>query len=567
MSSNCAPLSRCGKPSRSSLAIPVGQLAYWSAVAVIFVWAAWLRFRLPLDPIADPDTWGYLSPALRKLTGAEFGHTAGRNFVYPRFLFLLLRSFGDFRAISVAQHLLGIIAGAILLFTWRRTRIFAPDLRVGHDIHAALGLVATAMFLLAAEPIHVEMQIRPEGICGFLVSINFYLVVQFTACAFIEDRRSAAVAFGAGAVFSSILLASTRPSFWFVANAALLPVVIFFLRRDSLWQKLALGGCAALASVLLLLPEHYLSRHDETSETFLPTTLFVVHADLIRDQIAEDLAGNVELPYSRSWLEHVHTLLSTAIAQSHAANANTRRYASLGFDPDDLRYTPTSVSEELRRDFGNNVPALCAFYRFYYWRIWQQRPLLVLKKIARQMAVFYSSKCPAYRLVKWLPLTGEYERGVTSLEWPAYQKVWAAYRPSVDFIDRTRLLARNAPIIQQSTYIQLPLTVLAITYRPLLLAALVISALVLCREIYRRSLGLFAALILFAYSYNFASCLEVAIVQSLEVRRFVTVQVFFTILAQFLALWFILEFVLENVRPRKNVASLYRLSLRARSAL
>src|SRR5690242_15415774 len=129
MSSNCAPLSRCGKPSRRSLAIPVGQLAYWSAVAVIFVWAAWLRFRLPLDPIADPDTWGYLSPALRKLTGAEFGHTAGRNFVYPRFLFLLLRSFGDFRAISVAQHLLGIIAGAILLFTWRRTRIFAPDLR------------------------------------------------------------------------------------------------------------------------------------------------------------------------------------------------------------------------------------------------------------------------------------------------------------------------------------------------------------------------------------------------------------------------------------------------------
>jgi len=55
---------------------------------LLFACAAWKRFALPLDPIADPDTWGYLSPALRKLIGAEFGHTSGRNFIYPGFLFL-----------------------------------------------------------------------------------------------------------------------------------------------------------------------------------------------------------------------------------------------------------------------------------------------------------------------------------------------------------------------------------------------------------------------------------------------------------------------------------------------
>ena len=63
--------------------------------------------------------WGYLSPALRKLIGAEFGHTEGRNFLYPGFLFLLLRVFGDFRAITVAQHILGLLAGVMLLLTWR----------------------------------------------------------------------------------------------------------------------------------------------------------------------------------------------------------------------------------------------------------------------------------------------------------------------------------------------------------------------------------------------------------------------------------------------------------------
>ena len=68
---------------------------------------------------------------------------------------------------------------------------------------------------------------------------------------------------------------------------------------------------------------------------------------------------------------------------------------------------------------------------------------------------------------------------------------------------------------------------------------------VLLREKWRRHLGWLAALVVFAYSYNMASCLEVAVVHSLELGRYVTVQLFFTILAQFLALWFILELALE----------------------
>jgi len=59
---------------------------------------------------------------------------------------------------------------------------------------------------------------------------------------------------------------------------------------------------------------------------------------------------------------------------------------------------------------------------------------------------------------------------------------------------------------------------------------------------------------LFAYAYTMASCLEVAVIASLEVDRKVTVLMFPSILAQFLALWFILEFALE-MRSRKNITS------------
>jgi len=94
------------------------QACYWTALAVVFTWAIWQRFALPLTPIADPDTWGYLSPALRKLTGAECGDSHGRNFLYPGFLYAVLGCSGDFRAIAVVQHSLCVAADAVYFLTW-----------------------------------------------------------------------------------------------------------------------------------------------------------------------------------------------------------------------------------------------------------------------------------------------------------------------------------------------------------------------------------------------------------------------------------------------------------------
>src|SRR3954468_12704898 len=142
----------------------IARSAWWISLLALFAWAIWRRFSLPLDPIADPDTWGYLSPALLKLTGGQFIHAESRNFVYPAFLFSVLRLFGDFRAITIVQHLLGLAAGVVSVVTWRRTTAFLPRTRGARPVHEALGLVFVAAVLLAGEPIRVEMQIRPEGI-------------------------------------------------------------------------------------------------------------------------------------------------------------------------------------------------------------------------------------------------------------------------------------------------------------------------------------------------------------------------------------------------------------------
>jgi hypothetical protein len=87
----------------------------------------------------------------------------------------------------------------------------------------------------------------------------------------------------------------------------------------------------------------------------------------------------------------------------------------------------------------------------------------------------------------------------------------------------------------------------------LLVLALILSAIIFWKQARWRRLRWLAALVLFGSAYNAASCLEVAIVNSLEVHRYITVQMYATLLTQFLALWLIFEFALDIAQPKRAV--------------
>ena len=99
---------------RSSESTHLWKIAYFGVTAFLFVSAAHKRFLLPQYPLADSDV-GFLWPALMKLSGGAFKHIQGLNFLYPGMVYLALRIWADFRAISVIQHLLGLIAGVFFL--------------------------------------------------------------------------------------------------------------------------------------------------------------------------------------------------------------------------------------------------------------------------------------------------------------------------------------------------------------------------------------------------------------------------------------------------------------------
>jgi hypothetical protein len=70
-----------------------------------------VRDRLPIIPLADGDTWGYLYPELSWLSGLGFQQTYGRGWLYPALQARILGVSGDFCAITYVQRFLGL-AGA-----------------------------------------------------------------------------------------------------------------------------------------------------------------------------------------------------------------------------------------------------------------------------------------------------------------------------------------------------------------------------------------------------------------------------------------------------------------------
>ena len=90
---------------RASARVPSAALVAIEVLVLIAVLAAAWKQRglMPLVPTSNPDTWGYLNPALTWLSGLGCQQTAGRDWFYPALLALFLKTTGSFAGIALWQ--------------------------------------------------------------------------------------------------------------------------------------------------------------------------------------------------------------------------------------------------------------------------------------------------------------------------------------------------------------------------------------------------------------------------------------------------------------------------------
>ena len=287
-----------------------------------------------------------------------------------------------------------------------------------------------------------------------------------------------------------------------------------------------------------------MKQRDQWGGLFLPETLISVHASIIQRQMAADLAGNLPLPYPRDVVEAASSLLAAELEKaSHVTTP--KAYNSLGYNPDYLMYD-NSFCIQFQKAMRWSNEAMANFCMTYYRRALLRQPGAMAAKAKGQLAIFYTSKNPVYWLGKSMDISAlQYARVARIMPLTAALGPW---NPAVErYVETCAGLAGQGIAIPQERRFVEWLRWFSAHYLDLLAVALLSPLLLIFRPLRPHFFWLIAALWL-AYSYNFGNCLTIAIVHSLEVTRYVRIQLIFTVFAQCLSLYLLLELAAFGIR-------------------
>ncbi len=502
-----------------------------------------------MEPLLDRDVWGYLSPALSKIAGDPFVQSEGRAFLYPGFIYAIISVFRSLGAITVVQHLLGLATGLMLLSNWIAARRLLLRPFIPLAVHDITGLALLAIFLLGAQPIPSEHYLRPESISPFFAMLEYGCIIRFLIAKHIDARPRRALYHGAAALFVAFLLPLLKPSYTLTSILTMLPVWWHLFDRRVKWTgRLAMVGGPVLAAwVVLWVPNALYAAANSRSESFLPASVFTIHAPQIRDQIASDLKSNSEaVPYSNAQLQAILELLDKEIELSRPRVRHT--FSSLGFHPDYLLYY-NSFCQKLKTILPDQAEQT-DFYRFYFRRTWVQQPVAMMHKFITQLRLFYSLDCPVYEQAT-TNFAHVYKDSILPLASPI------RCQPLLNRVPAAARYAASLPALaevdagaEQPRVIEALMPIFARSY----LAGLLLASFTpiwLIRNIrVRAACGRFATVVAVGYAYNMGNCIGIALLHTLGVGRYSHVQMATTLLTQVFSLWLVIEII--SLQIKKN---------------
>jgi hypothetical protein len=244
----------------------------------------------------------------------------------------------------------------------------------------------------------------------------------------------------------------------------------------------------------------------------------------------EDIAHRNCGPTGCAWLSELNGSLHQEIEKSRQSGTV---YSSLGFDPDYLMYED-SLRLWRNRFFGGNYDEQFNFYLRYYLHTARSHPEWLVRKIIRQMALFYLGHKHIFITSPRAELGTRYAQTVDSLR--ALASSTPSYAPLSVYIKQCKKLSSSQEVISQPLVVRALGALLSIVY-PLVFFATIAAAL-LSKGGLRGFHGRFAIVTLFVFSYNFGNCLLTSIVHSLSLTRYVVSQFSFGLLSECIALVF-----------------------------
>jgi hypothetical protein len=356
-----------------------------------------------------------------------------------------------------------------------------------------------------------------------------------------------------GAMLSCSLLVSLKPSFLLTGLLIVGSVawLVLGLKR-MVAGKIVFFGASAAAIAILTLLQQFFSRGDEVTKRFLPQTLFAFHAKIIQAQMRADLDNGAVPPESRAWLESACDDLENEIRRTHALYPNA--YRRLGYEPDYLVSVPDALLARWRRELGD--PLYLQFLGYWYRHSLVSRPLAFARKVAQQMAVFYSPDCPAFNARG--RLSPNYNASFAALSNPTIEHLLAQFPAGVSFMERTQHLRSSDAAINEIGIVHICQKLCSRSYLALLIFTLAIAGWFFLKHKYSAGGLAPAFLVLGFYAANLGNVLGISIIHSMEVRRYSTVQFIAALFAQFWAIRWLMELGLAKRASLTPADTLHR---------
>lgn len=390
----------------------------WIGILFVFIAAAWLRWALPTLPLADPDTRGYLSPALQHLAGHGMLQEESRGLAYPLLLRGILGVFGNFHSIVIVQHVLGLFSGVIWLLAFHIWVGFLPVNRRWLDLAWWVATGGVAMYLGNPATLVFETQIRPEAVFPFFCLAQIATTLLFIRSRWVQPHLVKSILFSGAAAFFAVFCLSLKPSWGLAALIPLAVAIVSLCYRGALLgHPLAfrLGPIVAMGMAFILwnggVPRLVGWIANPAAGGHLAGTLFTVHADIISREM-HHRAARGELDFNEV---KFLAKLDARLAESRKAG----KYRTLGHDPDFLLFHSDTMY-----NFPNipaeDAPQRNCYLRRAYLRAVVNEPWLMLRKITRQMVKGYAdaSKSVLNSSMRWKVLFLETDVCLSSIVLP-----------------------------------------------------------------------------------------------------------------------------------------------------
>ena len=471
-----------------------------------------VRARLPIIPLADGDTWGYLRPALSWLGGFGFQQTYGRDWLYSALLAGTLKASGDFSGITYVQRFLGLAGIVIFWLAWRSWfRLLPPNRRQWRWICCSLALLLLAVYALSSQQALLENTLRPEGMLAFFEMSYLYCLTSFFAARWKFHRAGPAIVFGTATLALSYAVLLLKPSWGFSFACTFLCVVAAAFGETPWLLRVGplLGGGAALL-LMFSLPRLFSFQKD--AQLFLPFTLVCIHApQILETKVAttSPALNSGDVPDSLFYQELGKAYRIARDQQDH--------YRTLGFDTDYIQYRSGFFSTIKQKEGWNDREIAAACYSAYF-RAWFQNPLFMLLKIGKQIPLFlFPRSGDFYSTARSIDLSQEIAASRPFLPEdrfsPEVQKIYQSYIQRLEMPANGPSRPLGFPILSKLAFY---LARISFWLQLAFFAALA----AICLNRHGRAWRLAGLTLLAVLSATYGNVLTIAVVHSLDVVRY-----------------------------------------------